>query len=128
MSTAREIVAALYETYNGDGALAAIDRFADPGIEWHDPPELPDGGTHRGRRAVRDRVDSIHSVFAAYEMEPMEIEQAGERVTVVSTARAQGRASGAQVEVTLTHTWTVRNGRIAAASWAFGAGDAPSGA
>ena len=44
-------------------------------------------------------------------MEPLEIEDHGEKVVVVVSLRGRGRGSSAEVETTFTQLWSLRDGK-----------------
>jgi ketosteroid isomerase-like protein len=54
-----QLVRQWIDAFNDGGFDAVVDRYWHDQIELIDPPELPDAGTHAGKAAVRERVESF---------------------------------------------------------------------
>jgi ketosteroid isomerase-like protein len=99
-----------YEAF-GRGDLDAVFELFDPEIEAHDPPEMPDAATHRGHEAVRRDWEQTYELFEDFSIEVEETLDCGEDVVVFLRYRGRGSESGAEVEASITHVWTVRDGK-----------------
>jgi hypothetical protein len=54
-----ETVAAAYAAWNDHDEDGWVERFFAPDCEWHDAPELPDSGLHRGRDDVTQMLHGL---------------------------------------------------------------------
>jgi uncharacterized protein len=85
----------------------------DPEIEWHEPGDSPEAGTHHGRdsfeRFFRSWIDS----FDEFRVEPEQVVERGNDLVAVVRQSGRGRASGVEIEIRLAHVWTIQNGRAA---------------
>ncbi len=91
--------------------LDAVFELFDPEIEAHDPPEMPDAAIHRGHEAVRRDWEQTYELFEDFSVEVEETLDRGDDVIVFLRYRGRGRESGAEVEASMTHVWTVRDGK-----------------
>jgi uncharacterized protein len=85
-------------------------RLHHPQIEWHDLPELPDAGVHRGREAVRHRVYQATSDLGEWRVEPQEFIPAGDKLIVESRMCTKVRHTGLEFDFDLFQVWTFRDG------------------
>ncbi len=85
-------------------------RLHHPQIEWHDVPELPDAGVHRGREAVRQRVYEATSDFGEWRIEPREFIPAGDKLLVECRMWAKTAHEGFELDFDLFQVWTFRDG------------------
>jgi hypothetical protein len=99
-----------YEAF-ARGDLDAVFDLFDPDIEAHDPPEMPDAAIHRGHEAVRRDWEQTYELFENFTIELEETLDCGDDVAVFLRYRGRGSESGAAVEASMTHVWTVRNGK-----------------
>jgi hypothetical protein len=92
----------------------AVLELFDPLIEWVEPDVvgLPWHGTHRGPKAVADKVFATISAFEELELEPRDFVDLGEYVLVVGQGHLRAKATGKEWNGTFAHVWTVRNGKI----------------
>ncbi len=99
-----------YEALNR-GDLSVVLELLDPDIEWHEPGDSPEAGTHQGRdsfeRFLRSWIDS----FDGFQVEPEQVVERGEKLIAVVHQSGRGRASGIRVDAQLAHVWTVESGR-----------------
>jgi uncharacterized protein len=99
-----------YEALNR-GDLSPVSELLDPEIEWHEPGDSPEAGTHHGRdsfeRFLRGWMDS----FEAFRVVPVEVAERGDKLIAVVHQSGRGRASGVEVDARLAHVWTVEDGR-----------------
>jgi ketosteroid isomerase-like protein len=101
-----------YEALNR-GDLSVVLELLDPEIEWHEPGDSPEAGTHHGRdsfeRFFRSWIDS----FDEFRVEPEQVVERGDDLVAVVRQSGRGRASGVEIEIRLAHVWTIQNGRAA---------------
>jgi ketosteroid isomerase-like protein len=99
-----------YEALNS-GDLSLVLELLDPDLEWHEPGDSPEAGTHHGRdsfeRFFRSWIDS----FDEFRVEPEQVVQRGNDLVAVVRQSGRGRASGVEIEIRLAHIWTVEDGR-----------------
>ena len=115
-----EIVRQVFEAVERRDSAAALDLY-DADFEW-DVSRVPWGdvagpGIHRGQDALPRVYREWHSAWANYEEKLEELIDAGESVISVMTGRGRGRASGAEVEMSTTGVWTVRDGKVVRSVW-----------
>ena len=99
-----------YEALNR-GDLSVVLELLDPDLEWHEPGDSPEAGTHHGRdsfeRFFRSWIDS----FDEFRVEPVRVVERGKDLVAVVRQSGRGRASGVEIEIRLAHVWTVEDGR-----------------
>ena len=91
--------------------LDAVFELFDPEIEAHDPPEMPDAAIHRGHEAVRRDWEQTYELFEDFSVEVEELLDYGDDVVVYLRYRGRGSESGADVDASIAHVWTVRDGK-----------------
>lgn len=99
-----------YEAFNR-GDIDAAFELLDPEIEWVTDARVPFAGTYRGHDELRALIRDQQEVFGEVSWEPLEFFDAGDQVVVFVRQRARGQASGAEVEITVGHLWTIRHGK-----------------
>jgi hypothetical protein len=99
-----------YEALNR-GDLSGVLELLDPDIEWHEPGDSPEAGTHHGRdsfeRFFRSWIDS----FDEFRVEPEHVVERRNELIAVVRQSGRGRASGVEIEIRLAHVWTIEDGR-----------------
>jgi ketosteroid isomerase-like protein len=105
-----ELVRRGLEAFNLGDFDAALE-FADPEVEWHDAPDMPDTGTYLGHDAVRKRWEAMHEALDGFYAEPERFFDAGDQVVVFLRVGGTGRGSGIPVDRRVAHVWTIRNGK-----------------
>jgi ketosteroid isomerase-like protein len=99
----------IIEAWNQQG-IDGVLPFYDDDIELYDP-DLPNGGTYRGREAVRDALEKLSSGFDL-EIRDWELIPAGDRVVgLLHTKGIDPRKDGINVEIREAHTLTFRDGK-----------------
>jgi len=93
------------------------EELMDSEIEYVNPEGAIEPGTRRGREAVVRAMKSVLDGWEAWEMEPEEMAAQGDRVAVVVSYSARGRASGLDVAGRESALWTVRDGKIVRYEW-----------
>src|SRR5690348_4861987 len=99
-----------YELFNGTGQFEP--DFFHPEVEWHNAPELPGAGVHRGLDAVRADLAAQGEAWRSRRTTPSEIIPAGDKVVVFVEGRNTGKASGGHVHFANVHIWTLRDGLV----------------
>ena len=105
-----EIAGRAYEAINRRGVEGAIE-FLHPEIEIHDFPEIPDTRLYRGHDGFRALFRNIDALFEDLRWEPVEYIDAGDNLIVMTRTFGRGRGSGVEVEATVAHLWTIRDGK-----------------
>jgi ketosteroid isomerase-like protein len=106
-----ELVRGLYEAWlagDEERALAGVD----PEIEWVEPPDSPDSGTHRGPGGIAFSMERWREPFDSWTMSLAEVREVSEG-KVLALGRQYGRARGSEVEIEapIFHVWTIRGGK-----------------
>src|SRR5262245_792408 len=94
------------------GDLDAVLAMMDPEIEAYDPPELPDSSVHRGREAVRRDWEETFGIFEDFSIDIERYFAAGDEIVLYVRYRGRGRGSNADVELSMAHIWTFRDGKV----------------
>lgn len=107
----------LDELKRGYEAIARQDwdqvmALYDPEIEWIDPPEVPDGGTHVGLDAVRESWENYLEALEDWALEPQEILLGEDEIFVRSRVTGRARIGGLPIDLDLFQVWTARDGRL----------------
>jgi uncharacterized protein len=93
------------------GDLSVVLDLLDPDIEWHEPGDSPEAGSHRGRDSFERFFRGWRESFDGFRVEPEQVVQRGNEIVAVVRQTGTGRASGVRVETRLAHVWTVVDGR-----------------
>ncbi len=99
-----------YEAWNR-GEFDVLADLLDPEMEWEPGFGALEAGVHRGADGFQAFVDSWLESFAEFRIEPELLIQAGDSVIVVAHQRGRGQGSGIELEATVVHVWTVRDGK-----------------
>jgi ketosteroid isomerase-like protein len=86
--------------------------WADPEMELHDRPDLPDRTIWHGIDGVRGFFAKTADSFDPIRWYPEEMTAAGRHVVVRARILATGRTSGTQIEVDEGQLWTFRDGTL----------------
>ena len=106
-----EIVRGMHDAFNrGDfeASLACLDED----VEWHDPPDVPGAGVHRGPEEVRRWFARWLGAWENYTAGVEELIDAGDHVVVVYHERGRGRESGVEVDHRSANVFDLRYGKI----------------
>lgn len=100
----------IYEARNR-GDVDAVIEECDPEVEWR--PHLADlsGKALRGRGEVRSYLDSLQEDWESFQHETERFMDAGDKVVVLTHARARGRESGVEVDVPVAHVLSFDAGK-----------------
>ena len=88
----RRAVAAISE-----GDVDALIAMCDPEFEMHLIGVAEQPVFYKGADGIREYFRDMEAIWEAYSLEPMEIEDLGDRVLLIAEVRARGLASGAEV-------------------------------
>ncbi len=109
-----------YATF-AQGDVESVLAVLDPSITWSTPPSAPGGGTVHGVAEVAAFFGRLGETYAELSVEPERFVEQGD--TVVVLGRHRGRlTTGAALELTFVHVWTLRAGRVVAFEEAFDTG------
>lgn len=93
--------------------LDLIDDLATADYEWHNSPELPGGGVHQGREAVKAHVREYLDMWETYTLEEKRVIDAGEQVVQLCQLHATGKGSGVTLDTPIAYVHTLRDGKFA---------------
>ena len=99
-----------YEAWNR-GEMGVLQPLLDPDMEWEPGSAALEAGVHRGADGFQGFVESWLESFAEFRIEPELLVQAGDTVIVVAHQHGRGQGSGIELEATVVHVWTVRDGK-----------------
>jgi ketosteroid isomerase-like protein len=103
-----EIVRSLYEAMNAQDQASA-ERLVATDAVWVSDPRLGQG-PFEGRDAVIAFFTDQAAMFEDLRIEVERLFDAGDKVVAFIRIAGQGQASGAPVEISIGHVWTVRDG------------------
>jgi ketosteroid isomerase-like protein len=110
VATNVEKVSEAFARYNETGEFDF--SWADPEIELHDRPDIPDSTVWHGVDGVRGFFAKTAESFDPIRWEPEELTPAGRHVVVRTRIVATGRTSGTPIEVDEGQLWTFRDGML----------------
>ena len=96
------------------GDLEGVLELIDPDVELEihtGRPDLPESHVLRGHAGFLENLTGLIEVFQDVEVTPEEFIEAGDELIVTIHTVGHGRASGIRVENSVTHLWTIRDGR-----------------
>jgi len=88
----------------------AVLPSLDPEVVIVDP-DLPGGGTFRGRDGFLTFTKQVLEAFEDYEVEAEELFDGGDRIVVFLRHRGRGGASGAPIKLRDAQVWTIQDKR-----------------
>jgi ketosteroid isomerase-like protein len=100
-----EFVARVY------AAINARDREAIHALSSPDIVVATTVEAYRGPEALLEWLDEGDDAFDDFTVDLLEVEELAGRVLASMRQRGRGKASGAEVEHSFTHVWTLRDGR-----------------
>jgi ketosteroid isomerase-like protein len=110
MASNVEVLETLYARFSETGEVDY--SRVDPEVELHSRPDVPDGRVFRGVDGLAEFFAETAKAFDPIRWEPLEFIPEGRHVLVRAHIVAQGRASGAPIEVDECQVWTFRGDRI----------------
>jgi ketosteroid isomerase-like protein len=107
-----EIVRRTFEA-SSDGDVGVWFQAADPDIRVYPRSEEPDAADeYRGLDGLMDYLVNWYSQWDDYEIDPIEIIDAGKHVLVVTRERGRVERKGVEVEENFNHSFVLRNGKV----------------
>ena len=107
-----EIVRTAFDAYfRGD--MESVFSLVDPEIVVMQPPEMPDAMPRHGHAGVMEAIAVWPEQWDDYQLEIVQIVDAGSHVAVRTHQRGRGRRSGVVVEDEIWFVAVFRNGKIA---------------
>jgi ketosteroid isomerase-like protein len=94
----------------GDGE---IFELIHPQFEGRWASELPDVRTHRGIEGAQRMAAEWLEPWQEYRQELTDLIDAGDSVIASYACRGWGKESGTEVQMEVTHVYTVRDGKLA---------------
>jgi ketosteroid isomerase-like protein len=97
----------------GEQDWDTASELLHPDVVWHDPPEMPDAGVHRGVAAVRRFwSEELFDAWESWSLDLKELIRAGDKV--LSHSRLHGRAqhTAIDLDMDLFQVWTFENGLV----------------
>ncbi|HEX2128713.1 MAG TPA: nuclear transport factor 2 family protein [Solirubrobacterales bacterium] len=92
--------------------IAALDRFFDPEIEWHEDPSFPESGVYRGIDAVTAYSRQFLGEFSEIHYEVLDAIERDDRVVANLKIHGVGRASGVPFELSAWWAAVLRGGKL----------------
>ena len=108
-----ELVRGGYEAWAA-GGFDALLPLVDEAIELRLPPGWPGIGPFRGHEGLRQGFRESREVFADVRMRPERFIDLGQQVLVLGKVAVRSKEAGVEMEVTLSHLWTVGEGKLTA--------------
>jgi ketosteroid isomerase-like protein len=99
-----------YAAFNEGGIDAILDWLASD-ITVQDRESGPDRETHHGVAGIKELFESMMEAFDELRLEPVEMIRVGPHIVVALRQHARGRGSGAEVEGSTAHVWTLKKGK-----------------
>jgi ketosteroid isomerase-like protein len=90
-----------------------LDDLATADYEWHSSPDLPGGGIHRGREAVKAHLREYLDMWETYTLEEERVIDAGDQVVQLCRLHATGKGSGVTLDTPIAYVHTLRDGKFA---------------
>jgi ketosteroid isomerase-like protein len=107
-----QIVRRLFEA-SSDGDVSVWFQASDADIRVHPRPDEPDAADeYRGLDGLMDYLLNWYSQWDDYEVEPLEIIDAGEHVLVITLERGRVERTGMEVAENFTHSFVLRDGKV----------------
>ena len=106
-----EMVRAAFDAWH-QGDMEGMLRLMHPEIVVTQPPEIPDGTTFHGHAGVRQAIAAWPDQWDDYQLEIVQVVDAGNHVAVQTHQRGRGRGSGVEVEDEVWFVTGFRDGKI----------------
>ncbi len=104
------VIRSLYEAMN-DRDVERANKLADPDVEWVSDPRLGMGPL-LGREAVIGFFQDQADTFEDLTVEVERLSEAGDKVLAFLRVTGRGRASGAAIDISIGHVWTLADGVV----------------
>jgi ketosteroid isomerase-like protein len=109
-----DLLRRFYDAWNREGldAFETLAELTAPDVEFTEPPDFPDGGTHHGVEEWRAAMARQLEGWQQIEFEPDEFVESGDRILAAVRARTLGRATDIETERLIFHVVTIGDGRV----------------
>jgi ketosteroid isomerase-like protein len=105
-----EVVRSLYEAMN-ERDVERANGLTHPDVEWESDPRL--GMVPLlGRDAVIGFFQDQAQTFEDLRVEVERLSESGEKVLAFLNVTGRGRASGAAIDISIAHVWTLADGVV----------------
>ena len=106
-----EVVRRYYAAWNA-GGLDAARAFWSDDFEWHDAPEMPDGGVYRGADAAAAHFEDLSEVLGTMEVQVDRALPAGDEVFVVLRVHVDAQRGGLPLDGPIFETVRIGEGKV----------------
>jgi ketosteroid isomerase-like protein len=107
-----EVARRSFEAWNESGVEGSRRVGWTEDAEYHDPPEFPDAGVHRGAEAVAARLEEARALLP-HQLEVLDAEGVGDdEVLVIFRLHGGGRSSGVPVEQPMGCLMQINGGKV----------------
>jgi ketosteroid isomerase-like protein len=106
-----EIVRAAFDAFSR-GDMESVLRPMDPEIVVIEPSDVPDAMTYHGHVGVMEAIAGWPDQWDDYQIEAVQIVDAGEHVVVKTHQRGRGKGSGVQVESEIWFVFRFRASKV----------------
>jgi ketosteroid isomerase-like protein len=106
-----EIMRAAYELWAEGGVEAVLPLVAEA-FELRPPPGSPGVGPFRGHEGLRAAFLESRDVFADVRMRPERFIDLDGQILVLGKVLVRSKGAEVEMEVTLSHLWTMREGKV----------------
>jgi ketosteroid isomerase-like protein len=113
----------LYEVWDAQDGEAVI-AMLDPEFEWVNPVYAVDPGIRRGHDGFRKVMENLDTSFCEQHRVIEGLVDLGDRVLAHTIFQAEGRDSGAKIDIPEQHLWTMRDGKVLRIEWFHDAAEA----
>jgi ketosteroid isomerase-like protein len=93
------------------GDTQGVVEHLHPSAELHQPREAPGAASYYGRDEVARGTADFLGAWDDFSFEPREIRPLGDGVLVSVLLSGRGKGSGAEVQMSVFHAWTFRDGQ-----------------
>jgi ketosteroid isomerase-like protein len=107
-----ELARRSFAAWNEGGVEASRAAGWTEDAEWHDPPDFPDAGVHRGADAVAARLGELRGLLP-HDVEVLDAVAAGEdEVLITVMLHGEGSSSGTPIEQQMGCVMQLRDGKV----------------
>ena len=101
-----------YQAYGQGDLDGAAETWSDD-IRWEGPgsTDLPGGGTHEGKDAVKEVLQDIPNHWDDFAVEPDEWIEDGDTVIVLGHNTGTPKGGGDQIKTPFVHIWRFEGGK-----------------
>jgi hypothetical protein len=106
-----EVVRRYYAAWNA-GGLDAARAFWSDDFEWHDAPEMPDGGVYRGAEAAAAHFRDLNEVLGTMEVHVDRAVPVGDEVFVRLHVHLDAPRGGLPLDGPIFETVRIEEGKV----------------